>query len=250
MAISERKILKLIKKGFTVQDWEHFPIEVQQNELIVSELVNKLANVSIERISSLCEEYPFIIKKLPIEQQLELVNDETFCHLSEDLQLEVINQNEQKIKYASEEIQLRYATQNPFKLSYLNPEYQKKLVDSNEFFLEFASKEIQVEYAKKDERLLCRCSNLVQCAFVKNDPNYYSKCSQDVKRSIVKLSNLSLEEVSIDTLEHYMSVNYDKLSLNELKEYSDNMMLATREDKMQIVEYLNYLIINMEKKKM
>ena len=47
-----------------------------------------------------------------------------------------------------------------------------------------------------------------------------------------------------------MSVNYDKLPLHELKEYSEKMGLANRDDKDQIVEYLNYLIVNMEKKKM
>ena len=116
--------------------------------------------------------------------------------------------------------------------------------------MEFASKEIQTEFVKNDDSLLCRCSNLIQCAFVKGNPNYYSKCSSEVKRDIIRLQHLAIEKVSVDTLEHYMSVNYDKLSLAELKEYSDKMALTNREDKEQIVDYLNYIIVNMEKKKM
>lgn len=246
----DKKVLKIIKKGFSLNDWENFSADIQHNELIISELVKKLDNANMEKISNLCEEYPFIIEKLPVELQLEIVDDDNFCYLSEELQLEVINQNEQKIKYAKEEIQLKYATQNPLKLSYLSFESQRKLVASNEFFLEFASKEIQIESARDDDSLLCRCSNLVQCTFVKNDPNYYTKCSHSVKRDIVKLYNLSPETVSVETLENYMSVNYDKLSLNELKEYANKMALTSRGDKMQIVDYLNYIIVNMEKKKM
>lgn len=246
----DKKILKIIKNGFSLQDWESFPVEIRQNEFIIVDLLKLLAKVDIDRVKEVCDENPFVIKHLPYERQMEIVTNDNFEYLCDELQLEVVRQNEDKLKYASEEIQLKYATQNPFKLSYLSEENQRKLVASNEFFLEFASQDVQVAFARENIDLLCRCSNLIQCMFVKSNPNYYSKCGHDVKRDIIKLSNLSLEEVSVETLEHYMSVNYDKLPLHELREYSEKMGLANREDKDQIVEYLNYLIVNMEKKKM
>ncbi len=245
----DSKIFSIIKKGFSLNDWEAFPIEIKKNEFIILELVKILEKFNIEKIKDICDENKYLIKFLSVETQLELVNNDNFCYLSEELQIDIINKNNQNVKYASEEIQLKFATQNPVKLACLNPILQRRLIDSNEFFLEFASNEVQIECVRENDGLLCRCSNLIQCYFVKANPNYYSKCRYEVKRDMIKLSQLSLEEVSLETLEHYLSVNYDKLTFKELKEYCDKMMLTDRNDKTQIVDYINYLIVNTEKKK-
>lgn len=246
----DKKVLKIIKKGFTVQDWNSFPMEVKENELIVAEVVKKLESASLEKISELGKENPFIIKSLPFKTQLMIVSNDNFCYLSEQLQHHVIEKNNNKTKYASEEVQFEFATKNPTKVSFLSHDAQKKLIASNEFFLEFASQEVQVECAREDVNLLCRCSNLVQCAFIKNNPNYYSKCNYEVKRNIIKLPLLSPDKISVETLESYISTHYDNLSLVELENYKTKILNTNREDRIQMADYMNYLTVNINKKRL
>lgn len=246
----DKKALKIIKKGFTIQDWNSFPVEIRQNELMVVQLVKKLETVSLEKIIELCKDNPFVIEKLPMKTQLMIVNNDNFSYLNEQLQYKVIEKNNNKAKYASEKVQIEFATKNPTKLSFLAKEFQKKIILANEFFLEFASQDIQVEFARVNANLLCRCSNLVQCSFVKNNPNYYSKCNYDVRRNIVKLSFLSPDKINVDTLEAYISTHYDDLSLSDLEKYKSKILETSREDRTQIADYMNYLLINISKKRM
>ena len=246
----DKKVLKIIKKGFTIQDWSSFPAEIKENELIVAEVVKKLESASLEKIGELCAANPFVIKGLPMKTQLMIVSNDNFRYLSEQLQYQVIERNNNKAKYASEEVQMGFATKNPTKVSFLARDVQKKLVSSNEFFLEFASQDVQVECAREDVNLLCRCSNLVQCAFIKNNPNYYSKCNYEVKRNIIKLPLLSPDKISVETLESYISTHYDNLSLVELENYKNKILNTDREDRTQVADYMNYLTVNINKKRM
>lgn len=246
----EKMALKLVKKGFTVSDWKDFSDELKANELILSELAKKLETYDIESIREITDVYPFVICRLSSKIQMQLVNNSNFHLLSEDLQLQIVEKNNNKVKYASEEVQKKFATNNPLKLSFLSPGIQKLMVDSNIFYLEFASQDIQVEYAKKDVNVLCRCSNLVQCGFIKSDPNYYVKCSMEVKRDIISLNNLSPDKISIETLEMYLSSHYDNLSLEELDNYRKLIESSNREDKEQVLNYVQYLQVNLNKKKL
>ena len=250
MKKEDKKVLKIIKKGFTIQDWESFPTDIKSNELIVADVVKKLESASLEKIGELCKANPFVIKSLPMKTQLMIVSNDNFCYLSDSLQYQVIEKNNNKVKYASDEVQLEFATKNPTKVSFLSHDSQKKLISTNEFFLEFASQDVQVEFAREDANLLCRCSNLVQCAFIKNNPNYYGKCSYEVKRNIIKLPLLSADKISVETLESYISTHYDNLSLVELENYKTKILSTDREDKMQIADYMNYLTVNINKKRM
>ena len=135
-------------------------------------------------------------------------------------------------------------------MSFLSHESQKNLISANEFFLEFASQDVQVEFAREDVNLLCRCSNLVQCAFIKNNPNYYSKCNYEVKRNIIKLPLLSPDKISVETLESYISTHYDNLSLVELENYKTKILNTNREDRIQMADYMNYLTVNINKKRL
>ena len=225
-------------------------MEIKSNELIVADVVKKLESASLEKIGELCQENPYVIKSLPLKTQLMIVNNDNFRYLSDSLQYQVIEKNNNKVKYASDEVQLEFATKNPTKVSFLSHESQKNLISANEFFLEFASQDVQVEFAREDVNLLCRCSNLVQCAFIKNNPNYYGKCSYEVKRNIIKLPLLSADKISVETLESYISTHYDNLSLVELENYKTKILSTDREDKAQIADYMNYLTVNINKKRM
>lgn len=250
MKKEEKIVLKTLKKGFSVNDWKDFSYELKTNELILSELTEKLKSYNIERIKELAESYPFIIKYLNNSVQLQLVNNDNFQFLSDNLQIEIIEKNNNKVKYASKENQIKFATNNPLKLSFTSPDVQRNMIETNQYYLEFALLEIQIEYAKKNIDMLCRCSNLVQCNFIKLDPNFYSKCNQEVKKNIISLNNLSPEKINVDTLETYLSYHYENLSLEELAEYKKKLQTCERNDKEQIIGYIEYLQINLSKKKL
>lgn len=250
MKKEQKLVLKTMKKGFSVNEWKEFSDELKTNELILSELAQKLESYNIEQIKELTDSNPFIIRHLNSKIQLQLVNNDNFHLLSEDLQLQIVEKNNNKVQYASKDTQIKFATNNPLKLSFINPDVQRTMIETNQFYLEFALQEIQIEYAKKDINMLCHCSNLVQCAFIKSDPNFYLKCSQEVKKDIILLSNLSPEKISVNTLEMYLSCHYDDLSLEELDNYRKQIEACDREDKGQIVGYIEYLQINLNKKKL
>lgn len=249
MKRKERGALKVIKKGFTIEQWESFELKIKKNEFVLEELVKNLANVKLEVIDNLCKLYPFILKHLPKNVQIELATRENFCYLCDDLQMNLIEKDNLKIKYASDDVQKKFITINPTKISFATFKVQRNLIDTNEFYLELASLDIQFEYAKKGIDKLCKCSNYVQCAFIKKNPNFYDKCCYEVRKKIISLPNLSPEEISIETLEFYLSNHHDSLSIEEVKKYQRMIEKSSREDKEQISEYINYLIVNIEKKK-
>lgn len=244
---NNKKVENILKKGFTILEWKSFPVEIKQNELIVVELLKMLDK---DIINDLCDEYPFIIKYLPLNEQLDLISNNNFYYLSQELQLSLLEKDIGNARFASEEVQYKFAEHNPRKLSYFDENVQRKIVKDNEFFLEFASIDIQMDIARKNNKLLCRCSNMVQCEFIKNDPNYYNKCSYEVKRKIIKLSFFDVESISIDTLDSYLSIHYDNLLLSELYYFREDLYKTKRADKNMMLYYINYLIANIEKKKM
>ena len=250
MKKNEKKAIKLVKKGFTLEEWKLLSSELKKNELVLSELAKKLEKYDVETLRELTNEFPFVLNHLTDKKQLQLVDNRNFCFLSEDLQMRIIEKNNKKAKYANENVQIKFATLNPLELSFLSENVQRKMIDSNNFYLEFALKDIQVEYAKKDPGLLCRCSNLVQCWFVKLNPNNYLRCNAEVRKDIISLNNLSAEKISVETLEAYLSAHYDNLSLEELDNYREQIVNSSREDKEEILDYMQYLQVNMEKKRL
>lgn len=249
MKNDEKKIIKIIKKGFSVSEWETFDEKIKSNPVILSNLIKEIENFRIERIKDLTLRYPFIIKYLAKDTQLKLINNENFKYMSDDLQLEIIEKNNNKVKYASEEAQIEFATKNPLKLSFINEDIQIKMIEKNKFYLEYASKDIQVKIARKNIDLLTHCSNMIQCLFIKNNPNYYPKCSSEVKKKIIQLDNLDPKKINVQTFESYLSNHYDNLSLDELKKYKIKIEATSREDKKELIDYMQYLLTNLEKRK-
>lgn len=245
----EKQVAKKIKKGFTLNEWKFFPKKLQENNLILSEVAKKMEMCDIQIINECVDLNVFLISYLPENVQLQLVNNDNFYLIKECLQLKIVEKNNNKLKYASEQVQIEFVVNNPFKLSFSDFDIQRRVVNANYFYLQLASKEIQVEFVEKDENMLCYCSNLVQCEYVKKDPNYYDKCSVEVKRDIISLNNLSVEKISVETLEAYLSYQQYSLSLNELEDYKKQMELCSREDKGQILDYIEYLQVNLYKNK-
>lgn len=249
MKKTEKTALKLLKKGFTINEWENFQDEIKQNDLILSEVSKKIENYNDNRIQELTLNNPFLIKHLSNKTQLKLVTNENFKYLSENLQLQISQKNNNKLKYASDDVQIKFATNNPVKLSFLDINLQKQMIENNPFYLEYALEDIQIEYAKKDSNMLCRCSNMVQCSFIKLNPNYYLNCNFEVKKNLITLNNLSCNNISVETLEMYLSCHYEDLSLEELDNYKNKIELSNRDDKDQLINYIQYLQINLAKKK-
>ncbi len=248
MKKTEKVALKKLKKGFTIDEWKTFSGELKYNELILNELGKKLELLDLNVVKELADLEPEVIKFLSYKIQVQIVNNENFHLLSEDLQVQIIEKNNNKVKYASDDAQVKFAFDNPSKLSLISLKNQNKVVFKNKFYLEYASEEVQYELAKKDIELLCNCSNLVQCAFIKNDPNFYLKCSSEIKKDVIVLNNLAPDKISIETLEAYISSHYENLSFDELNDYSNLVKSSDRKDKEQILNYLEYILVNIGKK--
>ena len=50
MKKTDKKALKLVKKGFTIAEWASFPDEIKENEMLVAEVVKKISDLNTERI--------------------------------------------------------------------------------------------------------------------------------------------------------------------------------------------------------
>ena len=246
----EKKINKILDKGFTIGEWKSFPVEIKTDQRIIEHVVKQIETKTMEYIDIICKDNPFLIKYLAEEIQLKLVNNDNFKLLSEDLQRSIISENNNKVRYADKNIQVEYATERPLMFSYLDKKVQMEMIEKNKFYLEYASQDIQIESASKNSDVLWCCSNRVQCMFIKKNPNYYSKCSHEVKRDIIVLANLNPEMISVDTLESYLSCHSDDLSMEELDNYKEKLKLNKREDREEIVGYIEYLQRNIVKKMM
>ena len=114
----ERLALKVVKKGFTVEEWETFKEEIKKNELVLAQLAKNLENAKLEKIEDLSEKYPFVLKHFPSDVQTKLATSDNLRYLRDDLQMRFIEENDKIIKHASEAVQTKFVTLNPPKLSF------------------------------------------------------------------------------------------------------------------------------------
>lgn len=247
--MKEKKVLKLIKKDFSIEEWLLFSDDIKKNELVIEKLVEKLNKMSFVGLKDLCQKNPFLIKWLPDQTQKKLANDDNFCYLKENLQMIVIKKDDSKVALASDCVQRKFVEENPEKISKAKLEIQRQMAKNNLFYLEMTDENVQVEFANKDIDNLCYCSNLVQCGFIKIDPNNYKKCSSEVRKEIISLKMLSANTVSIDTIDSYLISKYNNISISELKKFKDEIEKSNRDDKRQVIDYMNYMIVNLEKGK-
>ena len=150
MKKKEKFALNKLKKGFTVDEWKTFSSELKYNELILNELGKKLELLDLNIVKELADLEPEVIKFLSYKIQMQIVNNDNFHLLSEDLQVQIIETNNNKVKYASDGAQVKFAFDNPSKLSLISLKNQNKVVFKNKFYLEYASEEVQYELAKKE----------------------------------------------------------------------------------------------------
>lgn len=132
---------------------------------------------------------------------------------------------------------------------YVSDDIQRKFVAENIYNLKFTSSSFQNNMVLKDVRNLFYCSVDIQCMFVKDNPNLYGYCNVEVKRDLIVLKLLDPNKITIETLDSYLSMKYDDLSLSELRSYADEISKTSRSDKSELINYINYLVVNIEKKK-
>lgn len=179
------------------------------------------------------------------EENNNYLDENNLSNMDKKLQLKIIEENNDYAINSSEDVQYLFAKNNPLMTSFVLPKIQRVIINKNLSYLQYASIDIQIEFAKNDIHKLAHCSNYAQCIFLKNNPNFYKYCNYEVKSKVIKLNNLSEETISIDTIDLYISVNYNNISINELVKYKDKVSQAKRKDKSIICDYINHIIVNM-----
>jgi hypothetical protein len=79
---------------------------------------------------------------------------------------------------------------------------------------------------------------------------YYTVKKGDSLYKIAREKNLNPELISIKTLDAYLSDHSDNLSVDEMNEYKDKLAKTERKDRRELVNYMDYLIANINKKRL
>ena len=234
---------------FSIEEWKKHSDSRKMDANNIKEVIKIIEKYDENSLKTFINEYPFVIKYLPESKQLLVLNSDNFKYLSENLQYKIILKNKKVLSYASDKVQIKYGEKHPSIIYTLNEEIQKKIVEDNPFYLSFTKKEIQIELASKNSKLISKCSKVIQCMFIKENPNYYKKCSNEVKKKLSPLKNLNPNTISIDTLNSYLSIHSDNLSINELEKYYELVSNTSRSDKSEILDQINYIVTNINKKR-
>lgn len=234
---------------FSIEKWKKLSDSKKIEINNINEVIKIIEKYDRASLKTFLNEYPFIIKYLPESKQLLVVNSNIFKYLSENLQNKIILKHKKVLSYASDEVQVKYGKKHPSIIYTLNEKIQKKIVEDNPYYLNFTNKEIQIELASRNTKLISKCSNVIQCMFIKEDPNYYKDCSNEVKKKLVSLKNLNPSTITIDTLNSYLSIHSDNLSINELEKYYELVSNTSRNDKNDILDQINYIVTNINKKR-
>lgn len=241
---------ELLKEDFSLSEWKELPIELKKDERVLQKAVEKINELELEKMKDICYSNAFIIKYLSQKNQMAIADSSTFKYIDEDLQFKALNREPKMIHLAAKKVQVKYVMSKPLAMSKFSLDLQKNVTTVNPNYLEFASVDVQVDLAAENNNLLAYCSNMVQCMYLKKNPNYYNKCNYEVRRNIVTLKNLNPELISIKTLDAYLSDHSDNLSVDEMNEYKDKLAKTERKDRRELVNYMDYLIANINKKRL
>lgn len=250
MKKEDKIALKIIKKKFTLEEWESFPSELKNNPIILTNISKIIADVPLEKKNNIIHKNPQLLKYLPDSEQEVLANKNNFSYLSHEVQNKLISQNNKIIMFASDEIKKEIIKSNPEAISLLTCEDQVKLIEENKFLISMAKQEVQTKMAKNDPYLLSLCSEKTQCFFVKENPKYFKNCSIHVQRELLTLKMLDYTKLDTDTLNSYLLAKSPNVDIDELVELKTKIASSSRLDKNEFDEYLSYLIASYKKNKL
>lgn len=247
MKKDDKLALKIIKKKFTLEQWESFDNEIKNNSCILLEVSKMLSDMMIYEKKEFANKNPQIIKYLSEYEQESLADKNNFSTLSDNVQSKMIDKNAKLIKFASEKVKKEKIKENPKLLNLLSEQDQSNFITENKFLTPFASEETQIKLTSKDENLLSLCNEKVQLIFLRKNPNYYRNCNHHLQRDLITLNMLDFNTLTTDTLNTYILVKGAFVDIDELVKLKDKITKSSRKDKQAFCDYLNYIIVNLNR---